>query len=414
LATRRLEKRRNAYINHESSQKLIFWTFQLFTLFVHFAPLVCTLGSMVGVIPPPAGVTPDFDYSHPKNFKKEMIIFGIGLFLSTLFLAMRIFTRACLLHKFGWDDVSIIIAWVGHIEMTRSFRFANREGLLKRFFPWQHKSHACVPSAKTILAAAVIYVPALAFAKVGLVILYHRIINKQPGYTWTLHTISAIICGYSVAIMLALIFACNPIQRNWDSSITRGSCIDRGGLYIATAVTNIVSDFALVLVPVPLVLGLQMPRIQKFGLLCMFLVGCGTFITSILRLVTLIPTLTATDITWVIAEAQLWIYVEANLIVICPCLPFLRQFLRTYSPAWIGEASKSGRRYTGYYGSGTGPRSRRKLGLTRLQDDIALAESTVASTHSQSHIVKEVQWQVTEERRDVESPPSVGLSSHAV
>lgn len=59
---------------------------------------------MVGVIPPPAGVTPDFDYSHPKNFKKEMIIFGIGLFLSTLFLAMRIFTRACLLHKFGWDD----------------------------------------------------------------------------------------------------------------------------------------------------------------------------------------------------------------------------------------------------------------------------------------------------------------------
>ncbi|KAE8347192.1 hypothetical protein BDV24DRAFT_173107 [Aspergillus arachidicola] len=234
----------------------------------------------------------------------------------------------------------------------------------------------------TILAAAVIYVPALAFAKVGLVILYHRIINKQPAYTWTLHTISAIICGYSLAIMLALIFACNPIQRNWDSSITRGSCIDRSGLYIATAVTNIVSDFALVLVPVPLVLGLQMPRIQKFGLLCMFLVGCG--------------------------------YIEANLIVICPCLPFLRQFLRTYSPAWIGEASKSGRRYTGYYGSGTGPRSRRKLGLTRLQDDIALAESTVVSTHSQSHIVKEVQWQVTEERRDVESPPSVGLSSHAV
>ncbi|PIG88104.1 hypothetical protein AARAC_001558 [Aspergillus arachidicola] len=376
------------------------------------------MGSMVGVIPPPAGVTPDFDYSHPKNFKKEMIIFGIGLFLSTLFLAMRIFTRACLLHKFGWDDVSIIIAWVlslaTQIACLLSCVYGGAGVHLWNVTQEMFDVYQKVPSAKTILAAAVIYVPALAFAKVGLVILYHRIINKQPAYTWTLHTISAIICGYSLAIMLALIFACNPIQRNWDSSITRGSCIDRSGLYIATAVTNIVSDFALVLVPVPLVLGLQMPRIQKFGLLCMFLVGCGTFITSILRLVTLIPTLTATDITWVIAEAQLWIYIEANLIVICPCLPFLRQFLRTYSPAWIGEASKSGRRYTGYYGSGTGPRSRRKLGLTRLQDDIALAESTVVSTHSQSHIVKEVQWQVTEERRDVESPPSVGLSSHAV
>ena len=128
---------------------------------------------------------------------------------------------------------------------------------------------------KTILAAAVIYLPALAFAKVGLIILYHRIINKQRGYKWALHIISGIICAYSIAISLALIFACNPIQRSWDSSITRGSCIDRAGLYIATAVTNIVSDLALILVPVPLVLGLQMPRIQKVGLLGMFIVGCG-------------------------------------------------------------------------------------------------------------------------------------------
>ncbi|KAE8136463.1 hypothetical protein BDV38DRAFT_112452 [Aspergillus pseudotamarii] len=288
---------------------------------------------------------------------------------------------------------------------------------------------------KTILAAAVIYLPALAFAKVGLIILYHRIINKQRGYKWALHIISGIICAYSIAISLALIFACNPIQRSWDSSITRGSCIDRAGLYIATAVTNIVSDLALILVPVPLVLGLQMPRIQKVGLLGMFIVGCGTFITSILRLTTLIPTLTATDVTYAIAEAQLWMYdslfnlffhpfritrrahtpplvysyVEANLIIICPCLPFLRQFLRAYSPAWIGEGSSRGRRYVGYYGSTATPRSRRKQGLTLLQDDIALAESTT-STHSHSHIVKEVQWQVTEERRDVESPPSLGLS----
>lgn len=62
------------------------------------------MGSMTGVMPPPPGVTPDFDYSNPKNFKKEMIIFGIGLFLSTILLAMRVFTRAVLLSKFGWDD----------------------------------------------------------------------------------------------------------------------------------------------------------------------------------------------------------------------------------------------------------------------------------------------------------------------
>jgi hypothetical protein len=72
--------------------------------------------------------------------------------------------------------------------------------------------------------------------------------------------------------------------------------------------------------------------------------------------------------------------------------------MRRYSPTWIGE---SGRRYFREYSSGTTglSRSRRKQGLSRLQDDIALAENA-ESTHSQSHIIKEVQWQVTEERME--------------
>jgi hypothetical protein len=100
-------------------------------------------------------------------------------------------------------------------------------------------------------------------------------VNKQAIYVWTLHGISAVVCGYSIAIVFALIFACNPIARGWNSSITEGYCVNRNGLYIATAVTNIVTDIALILVPVPLVLGLQMPRTQKFGLLLMFVVGCA-------------------------------------------------------------------------------------------------------------------------------------------
>ena len=58
-------------------------------------------------------------------------------------------------------------------------------------------------------------------------------------------------------------------------SITSGKCVDRNGLYIATAVTNIVTDLALILLPIPLVVGLQMPKIQKIYLLLIFLIGCA-------------------------------------------------------------------------------------------------------------------------------------------
>lgn len=67
------------------------------------------MGEKVGVIPPPAGVTPDFDYSNPWEFKEDLIIVGVGLTLSSLFLAMRIYTRSCILSKFGWDDGTLIL-----------------------------------------------------------------------------------------------------------------------------------------------------------------------------------------------------------------------------------------------------------------------------------------------------------------
>lgn len=86
--------------------------------------------------------------------------------------------------------------------------------------------------------------------------------------------------------------------------------------------------------------------------------------------------------------------------------------MRHYTPAWIGEATSSSRKYFTDYSSGSASRNRRKPGLTLLQDDIALAENA-ESTHSQSRIVKEVQWHMSEERIDAEAdnahPPS---SSH--
>ncbi|KAK5797950.1 hypothetical protein VI817_004241 [Penicillium citrinum] len=372
------------------------------------------MGEQVGVAPPPPGITPDFDYSHPWKYKTDLVIVGVGLTLSTLFLAMRVFTRACLLSKFGWDDglsipIQVTLLDILLIPLIFVFSVATQAVCIHGYrfggigiHLWNVTPDMFTVFQKVLLAAAVIYVPALAFAKVGLIILYHRIVNKQTLYVWTLHTISAVVCGYSIAIVFALIFACNPIERSWNASITTGYCVNRNGLYIATAVTNIITDIALILFPVPLVLGLQMPRIQKIGLLGMFVVGCATLITSILRLTTLITYLKATDVTYQLAPSQLWIYVEANLIIICPCLPFLRQFLRHYSPSWVGESS---RKYFREYSSGTMSRSRRKQGLSRLHDDIALAENA-DSTTSQSHIVKEVQWHVTEERMDGRSGTS--------
>lgn len=89
--------------------------------------------------------------------------------------------------------------------------------------------------------------------------------------------------------------------------------------------------------------------------------------------------------------------VEANFIVICSCLPSLRQFFRRHAPKWIGEGS-SNPRYLNSYASETATRTRqrRKPGLTMLHDDVELAENG-GSISSDARIVKEVHWNVVTE-----------------
>lgn len=123
--------------------------------------------------------------------------------------------------------------------------------------------------------------PALALAKISLIILYHRIMKKQKIYVMALHAITAVVMGYSISIIFALILACHPVSRNWDPTV-EGECVNRTALYIATAVTNIVTDLALITLPIPLVLRLNMPRSQKVYLFLMFVVGCAYVISIFL------------------------------------------------------------------------------------------------------------------------------------
>jgi hypothetical protein len=58
----------------------------------------------VGVVPPPAGVTANFDYSHPWLWNANISLITVGLILSFLCLVLRVYTKSRLLGKLGWDD----------------------------------------------------------------------------------------------------------------------------------------------------------------------------------------------------------------------------------------------------------------------------------------------------------------------
>jgi hypothetical protein len=72
--------------------------------------------------------------------------------------------------------------------------------------------------------------------------------------------------------------------------------------------------------------------------------------------------------------------------------------MRRHTPDWMTQAGSTAQSYLKDYSPGIATRSRRKRGITRLQDDIHLVE-TPGSLNSETGIVKEVEWEVTEEPR---------------
>jgi hypothetical protein len=64
----------------------------------------------------------------------------------------------------------------------------------------------------------------------------------------------------------------SPIPRSWDKTIP-GTCIQIGDVWYSTSVMSIVTDLAIILLPIYQIRKLRLPLSQKLGLCVLFSLG---------------------------------------------------------------------------------------------------------------------------------------------
>lgn len=77
---------------------------------------------------------------------------------------------------------------------------------------------------------------------------------------------------FSLSTVLATVFNCVPVAASWDFTIP-ATCIDSTKFFWVSASINVVTDVALLLLPLPLVWKLQMPSKQKTLISLVFVLG---------------------------------------------------------------------------------------------------------------------------------------------
>ena len=101
--------------------------------------------------------------------------------------------------------------------------------------------------------------------------LFHRIFIT-PAFRMATKVIGVIVILWWIGTILADTLICIPIKHNWNHEIP-ARCGNQQLLAIIPPIPWIVTDFAILLMPMPMVYKLHLPGLQRVGLAGLFLVG---------------------------------------------------------------------------------------------------------------------------------------------
>lgn len=131
---------------------------------------------------------------------------------------------------------------------------------------------AVVNWAKCGYAIEQLYCVAVAFPKLSILATYLRIFTERP-YRMTCYVLGLVIICAAFAGVLTSLLSCRPFSARWNLQLFVSHCIDAPRYWQGMSVPNIITDLAMLVLPMPVVWRLKMPKRQKMALTGIFLVG---------------------------------------------------------------------------------------------------------------------------------------------
>lgn len=108
--------------------------------------------------------------------------------------------------------------------------------------------------------------------KLAIVCLYLRIFT-QKRYRYTTYAIAVImVLNWLVGCLMGILM-CDPVAYSWDKTIRGGHCGDLMGSYRWASLPNLLTDIAMLILPLPMIWKLHTGTRQKIGPSLTFITG---------------------------------------------------------------------------------------------------------------------------------------------
>jgi fucose permease len=148
------------------------------------------------------------------------------------------------------------------------------------------------------------------------------------------------------------IFQCSPVQAAWNPFFTDGvRCIPLLTEFICSAPINIITDLAILSIPIPVLTGMRLPTRQKAILVFTFSLVVFVVVADVVRIYYLQQAIAVVDtgssphvgstfggqanFAWNASLSLMWSAVEVNVGMTCACIPTLKPLILKLLPAML-------------------------------------------------------------------------------
>ncbi|KAK2034783.1 CFEM domain-containing protein [Colletotrichum zoysiae] len=319
----------------------------------------------------------------------------VALFiLPTFFFALRVTGKIMKLSTWGWDDTTLVFAYVILAGFMPANYLITEAGSGRDM--WTLTPDQISRVLLIVYIFNILYSTCLSLIKASIILLYLRIFPKGSvrKVLWgTLALNAALWAGY----MGPTIFICRPISFFWDGWMgeSEGQCIHLHASAISHSVFQLTLDIILLVIPATQIWGLNMSLRKKIGVYLIF--GAGIFLTAVsaYRIRSLVMFATSDNPTVNTYEAAIWSNVELCTGLFVACLPSTRQLWKRMVPS-ISEMtgkSRSGTSKSSNPGNGAPlaagqyarkPADKKQSWLTRMVEETADTHIALGDVRSAS------------------------------
>ncbi|KAF2018207.1 MFS general substrate transporter [Aaosphaeria arxii CBS 175.79] len=271
----------------------------------------------------------------------------------TVFVLFRLISRFGIVKKPGWDDYFMILAWILAFGTSFSICYGTRYGLGRHEhdIPRDWSS----PMKKTAYVFSVLYNPALMATKTSILTFYLTLSKTHKVFRWATIATMVVVNVGGLALTLLNTLQCSPVSAAYLSPTPdTASCTSIVTIYLSSAPLNIITDLAILFLPMPILTSMRLPKKQKTILVVTFGFGIFVAVVDVVRIAYLqkaardnlravqmhqaednTDSRDANDFSWYASLSFMWSAIEINVGIMCGCVPALKPLASRFLPHWI-------------------------------------------------------------------------------